>query len=75
MEETLIRLETLYENALRAYLEAEGTAEEPSAYRHFQEAYETLKAFEETDQEHTAPLQPHGFDESDNFLRRHFAWL
>ena len=46
MEATLIQLENIYEAALRAFLEAEGTEEEAGAYRRFLEAFESLKAFE-----------------------------
>ena len=53
MEETLTRLETMYETALRAYLEAEGTEREAAAYRRFLESFESLKAFETATEEHT----------------------
>jgi len=47
MEETLIRLENLYEHALRAYLDALDTEREADAYHRFLETFETLKTFEE----------------------------
>jgi hypothetical protein len=53
MEETLIRLEHAYEDALRLYLEAE-EGENETAYRRFLEAFEALKAFENAAEE--APL-------------------
>jgi len=46
MEATLIRLENGFEEALRAFLEAEGSEREGGFYCRFLEAFEALKAFE-----------------------------
>jgi hypothetical protein len=50
MEETLMQLEMRFEEALRTYIDEEGSENEAVAYRELLETFEAIKTFE-TEQE------------------------